>query len=123
MTSRAEKDFEKYSVGGLYRLLNNPGNTVSGLAPTFGKSRGQARKYVKLALGLGLVVGEVNPRGFTRRGRKYTPWDRYYSRTPRGDRVLKWLSRYADGNPYYGYPDPPLLGASTRRRPRFPRRL
>ena len=122
MATGPQKDFESCSVDGLYRLLNNMGLTVSGLGPTFGNSRGQARKYLKLALGLGLVVGDVNPRYSEYRRRRAGAWDRYYHTTRRGERVLDWLRRYAAGEKVHRYPDPPLLRGSTRRRPRFPDR-
>jgi hypothetical protein len=139
MTRSAQKDFEKCSIDGLYRLLNitvDRAWTISQLAPTFGHSRAQARKYVKLALGLGLVRGEPHEREFDDRPRRLDGWqripidqiryrkgfDRYYSTTRRGERVSEWLRKYATGKPEYRYPDPPLLRGSTRRKPRFPDR-
>lgn len=139
MTSGAQKDFEGCSIGRLYCLLNilsGPAQTVNQLAPSFGHNWRQARKYVRLALGLGLVRGEPHEREFDGRPRRLDGWqripidqiryrrgfDRYYSTTRRGERVSEWLRKYAAGKPEYRYPDPPLLRGSTRRNPRFPDR-
>lgn len=126
MTSGPQNGFERYSIGGLYRLLNkvsDSGLTANALGPTFGHSRMQAVKYIKLALGLGLVIGDVHEREFTdRRRKRFGPWDRYYHTTPKGEQVLRRFKEYAGGKRVRRYPDPPLLRGSTRRNPRFPDR-
>lgn len=122
LTSEAQIDFAGCSIGRLYRLLDKlsgPGLKVSQLAPSFGHNRAQTKKYLEVSLGLGLIIGDVHERELVNRPRKRLgAWDRYYSTTRRGDRVLGWLK----GKPKRRYPDPPELRGSTRRNPRFPDR-